>query len=289
MAKFKLTVGADPEFFFAQGDSKEEKVVPACGLFGGSKRSPVFLSPEGGYLEDGCCVEFNIAPANSLAEARERVGRLILAFQGQFPKFKLYRGSSWNFNRSELRAHPQAMTIGCDPDYYAWGVRDRPQISNFKNCRFAGGHIHIGIDPWPESISKQLFVKYLDIALYAPFIGAIGDNNRFPHYGFPGLYREKDYGIEYRSPDNFWAQPQPPTPKGYVDKFIDRWDRYLGSFLAALGADEAGVSSRLSYLLDDTNSSFHSLVSGKKFRSTTFNYGSSHMRYGDELQSYVLR
>lgn len=297
MGKFRLTVGADPEYFFSTKEGEQVKVVPACGLFGGSKRAPVFISSEGGFLEDGCAVEFNVSPSDSLGETKNKLERLHLIFSGMFPKYNLLPfTSSVLFNRKELKAHAQANIIGCDGDIYAYGIRDKPQISSFKNYRFAGGHIHIGIDPWPEELDKKLFVRYLDMVLYSPFV-AYADQARFPFYGHLGLYREKDYGVEYRSPDNFWAMPSKiasasefPRMKANADNFIRRSDLLLQEFVKAL---ETFGPSRVAYKLKanfDDGTHFVELFSARKSRASPYGFNSStYDKYGLELHKDICR
>jgi hypothetical protein len=204
----KVTFGADPEFFVARKDNPNTP-VPACGLFGGMKKSPVFLSPEGGYLEDGCAVEFNVNPNESLVEVRKSLDRLITAFLVLNKDYVITPISSCLFDKQELRKHPQANVVGCDADFWAYGLRVKPQINMFKGRRFAGGHIHIGIDPWPENLDHKMFMKAIDMFVWPPFVSTYGvDSYRYEFYGHPGLYRVTPYGIEWRSPDNTWALPR---------------------------------------------------------------------------------
>jgi hypothetical protein len=204
----KVTFGADPEFFVARKE-KPTVPVPACGLFGGMKKAPVFLTPEGGYLEDGCAVEFNVNPNASLVEVRKSLDRLITAFLTLNKDYVICPVASAIFDQKELRAHPQASVLGCDADFWAYGLRVKPQVSMFKNRRFAGGHIHIGLDPWPKDLDPKVFMKAIDVFVWPSFAGTYGvDPHRYEFYGHPGLYRETSYGIEWRSPDNSWALPR---------------------------------------------------------------------------------
>lgn len=201
----KVTFGADPEFFVARKDNPTTP-VPACGLFGGGKKAPIFITPEGGYLEDGCAIEFNVSPAPTLVEVQKRLDRLITAFLTLNKDYKIFASSTATFDPKELRKHPQATVLGCDADFWAYGLRVKPQASMFKNQRFAGGHIHIGLDPWPKDLDPKMLVKALDFFVF-PYFDMPPDGNRYKFYGHPGLYRETSYGIEWRSPDNWWAMP----------------------------------------------------------------------------------
>lgn len=223
---YKVTIGADPEFFMI--DKNTNKPVVACRKFGGEKRAPMFLSPDGGYLEDGTAVEFNVSPSGSLAECREKIENLILVFLNQHKDYYISKYTTAQFSQAELESFPEAMQIGCSPDLFAYGLRIAPEISKFENRRFAGGHIHLGIDPWPEGLEKDLMVKFMDILLVLPVAHKWCDESRYPFYGHPGLYRETSYGIEHRSPDNWWCNPALYTSineeyrnwlKGHIEKF----------------------------------------------------------------------
>lgn len=206
MGKYKLTVGADPEFLVMEVDksTKKQAIVPACRRFGGEKRAPIFISPDGGYLEDGVTVEFNVTPSASLATTRKKLFNLQLVFANKHDSYKIANCSSATFKQEDLDKFPEACSIGCSPDLSAYGLRLAPDIKKFGTRRFAGGHIHIGISPWPEGLEKSMFIKFMDLAWLAPLSGYI-DQSRWEFYGHPGLYRETEYGVEYRSPDNGWC------------------------------------------------------------------------------------
>lgn len=200
--KYKLTFGADPEFFVT--DKKTGVVVPSCRKFGGEKRAPIFISPDGGFLEDGTTLEFNVTPSKTLEECRKKLLNLQLVFVNQYAAYEIASTSANQFTEKELAEFHEANVIGCSPDLFAYGLRVAPTIKNFGTWRFAGGHIHIGISPWPEALEKTTIVKLLDL-LWIPIMYEGVAEKRWAHYGFPGLYRETSYGVEYRSPDNFWC------------------------------------------------------------------------------------
>ena len=261
----KLTIGADPEFFVYKKEGKDTnpgKIVPACGLFGGTKKSPVLLSDEGGYLEDGAAVEFNIAPTASIKEARERVHRLQKLFLEKFPDYEFSDLSSAHFDKSITRSVPGINVLGCDPDFWAWGFREAPQLSKFKGFRFAGGHIHIGIDPWPEWLDKKAVIKYLDTIVYAPFIYKMADPQRYAFYGFPGLYREKEYGVEYRSPDNKWCLPE--TLSKQYSVMVGTWDYRINCMMQLIDTMKGRFSTLMHHYTSKDYVEFYSYLMPKK-------------------------
>lgn len=195
----KITYGADPEFFVREKSTGT--IIPACGLFGGDKGAPILLSGEGGYLEDGVTIEINVAPKSTVAELTKSILGLKALWEQRFPQHTLVCSAAAQFAKAELRKHRKAMEIGCNADMCAWGIRRAPQIRDFGLSRFAGGHIHVGMDPWPEEFPKEFLIRWLDVfALSARY----SDPSRFEHYGRPGLWRETTYGVEWRSPDPEW-------------------------------------------------------------------------------------
>lgn len=242
--KYKFTFGADPEFFVTNKKTKE--VVPACRKFGGEKRAPMFLSPDGGYLEDGTTVEFNVTPSSTLAETRKKIEGLLLVFLNQNDNFSFSRLSHADFAEAELAKYPEAMQIGCSPDLFAYGLRNAPSIARFKNKRFAGGHIHVGINPWPEGLDKGVFIKFMDLAFCCPAVGHFHNSYRWPFYGHPGLYRETDYGVEHRSPDNYWCNPEfyawcTAEHKKCLDQALVGFDETMSNVKKCLDFDEHGA------------------------------------------------
>ena len=58
-----ITVGCDPELFLL---NKQNKLVASCGLIGGTKQEPRFITELGHMVqEDNVAVEFGIPPAHS--------------------------------------------------------------------------------------------------------------------------------------------------------------------------------------------------------------------------------
>lgn len=235
--EYKLTIGADPEFFVY--DKREHRIVPSCARFGGAKNAPLFLSPDGGFLEDGATLEFNMTPSSSLADTRVKLSGLLCLFLNKHDNYSISAESSAEFPKSELEKYVEAMHIGCSPDMFAYGLRTTPSVSKFRNRRFAGGHIHVGIDPWPEGLQKQNLIFFLDLLLGAPMAARFGDPWRYQFYGHPGLYRETSYGIEYRSPDNRWGNIVEKT-SSFVSLVIEYFDTAMRHLTYLCSSDGHG-------------------------------------------------
>jgi len=242
MTRSKLvTVGADIEVFVAKRVLKEVTkkeryldeahqevrvrpvtrkrisngdIIPCVGLFPGTKEKP--HRPKGwpeGYAiqEDNVMLEFNIPPAKSpgdLIAIIENARSYVDALCEKKDLIPVWSKPEWNFRPIDLTT-PQAKLFGCEPDLdaYSGGVQ-RDSIPNFGFNRTCGGHIHIGGDFNCPDFVAVLFVE-LVIAMYMG-VHFVTDpkSMRSQWYGRPGVYREKSYGLEYRTLSNQWASNQ---------------------------------------------------------------------------------
>lgn len=216
----KITWGADPEFLLV--DRLTDMLVPAFevkGLGTKGKPTPLIDRPEVGVLADGVSLELNVfRPVSSSYRLWELINRGLYAFCNQFQAYYTSDKNSATWSGKTLE-HPQFMTLGCDPDQdaYAQGAPRpavKPEDFEFTKAgikqaaRFAGGHIHIGIDPWPN-IPKHVFVQVLDCIYFSCFNkGSYVNNGMAATYRKAGLYRDKPYGVEYRTPNTSWTKSQ---------------------------------------------------------------------------------
>ncbi len=208
------TLGADPELFVkdAQGT-----IVPVCGKVGGTKAVPERMPPEllpgdserYHYQEDNCAFEFNVPPSTSASTFSIRIemaltaAKKILAAKGLTP---YYSQCFHRFSNKDLE-HPQATTIGCDPDYVAYGddgavKREAFDIKQLGLWRYTGGHIHFGYDK--TLIPDHVMVQLIDALVYLPSVHLDLQGGRRELYGRAGVFRPKKYGVEYRTPSNYW-------------------------------------------------------------------------------------
>ncbi len=203
----QLTVGFDPEMFLHDG----VRYTPACGLIGGTKEKPIPFGKdwEGGfsYHEDNVCAEFSVPPATSPKQALDYLRDGINFMRNEVVKPKglsiKYVGQA-PFTREALSVKG-ANDFGCVPDFdaYEGGMTPRKVDTDlFKNYRFAGGHIHLG---GPFRVPPFVIALLLDIYLVwckYKYDRTLVYRNKW--YGRPGIFRPKDYGLEYRSLSNRW-------------------------------------------------------------------------------------
>lgn len=193
-----LTVGADPEFFCTDG----RKYISAIGKIPGSKDAPAKISC-GSIQVDNVACEFNTVPAtdrDSFSKAVEEPLHYIADLL-RAQDLMVAEDACATFEKSELTS-PEACWAGCDPDYCAYdGSCNMPPDYSVCDDRSAAGHVHVGckVNKW----DVPALVKGLDLFLT---IGGLHleEPNRRKLYGKAGCFRHKEYGVEYRTPSNFW-------------------------------------------------------------------------------------
>lgn len=222
-------LGADPELFV---QNIEGQVIPICGKIGGTKENPLIINhlieaqygPEGGrrgreidkqghyaIQEDNVMLEFNV-PAykesqyfqDSITKILTVLENTVLVQQELRPK---YDQVVHTFKPEDIAQFPQAFTVGCLPDLNAYaetGDFERPPFNaaTFGNHRFCGGHLHVQYNK--NNVPPHIFAQFMDVVAELPFLRYDKQKMRRMFYGQPGLYREKPYGIEYRTTSNFW-------------------------------------------------------------------------------------
>ena len=219
MVKRTVTLGADPELILYKKHewdmARVEVAYPVCGIFKGKKGEPVQLDFDtGGWLEDGTMLELNPRPSSSAIVLSERTSRLWESAKKHAATYNLVPLASRDtavYQEADLKPHADAYRFGCalDLDAYSQGSeRESPMAAAMKEVgdavRFAGGHLHLGVTPWPESLPKFVAVRLMDLLLGLPLQTGYGAGMRLKYYGLPGLYRETPYGLEYRTPNNSW-------------------------------------------------------------------------------------
>jgi len=198
-----LHFGSDPELFLFIGD----KPVSAIGLFPGSKTEPFMISEHESVQVDNVALEFNLKPSTN---AKELFDSMQVCYDWSMeqlqhidPRMGLGFVASAEFDRKEL-SHPDAKTFGCEPDWDAWtgNVRffRKPKNRALRSC---GGHLHLELSE-PGFVDKNRLVRLLDKHVGTYCSDICGDDRRRLLYGKAGSFRDKSYGLEYRTPSNKW-------------------------------------------------------------------------------------
>jgi hypothetical protein len=164
-----------------------------------------------GMLKDGVAVELNVKPMEHLSQLGDvlccSIDEIIAGagrgFLGRVVKYTL--GQDHIEVPKKYQDNPGFTEIGCTTDKDAFSEQEiRPPVSieEMGSLRFAGGHVHIGCDPWPDWLPKKAFVQFLAAYWGRAFSPSKTPREKF--YGIPGIWRETPYGVEYRTPNTLW-------------------------------------------------------------------------------------
>ncbi|MCW8888174.1 MAG: hypothetical protein OQK25_03825 [Gammaproteobacteria bacterium] len=206
------SIGADPELFV----TADVDPTSAIGLLGGSKAAPRMIDGYG-IQEDNVLAEFSMEPV--YAGYRQEMQFSAAVLRGirtvekelSAHKLKTTKHSSHRYSADQLRQYgPAALEFGCDPDRNAYTGDWNPTPNAESTLRTAGGHIHVGYNTRytnNDTISRMV-VKAMDLYLGVPSVLIDPDNDRRELYGKAGAYRNKPYGLEYRTLSNFWIHTE---------------------------------------------------------------------------------
>lgn len=198
-------IGCDPEIFVGDGNV----VKSIIGKIGGSKQHPRPLELGQGFAvqEDNVALEFNVPPASTRVEFIQNVRSTMSFLNREFLQtqgLQFVNDSAVSFPEEELQ-NPAARMFGCDPDYNAWTKqRNPPPKADDPNLRACGGHVHVGLDRTWTDEKKRTLVKCMDLQISVPGVWMDKGIKRKQFYGKAGAHRIKPYGVEYRTPSNYW-------------------------------------------------------------------------------------
>jgi hypothetical protein len=215
-----VTLGADPEVFVYAENI--QMLVSSIGIVGGSKEVPKALSEPGFFVqEDNVLAEFNIPPAESkkdfvaaIFKGRELIKEVLP------PNYSTIIKSSHTFYPEQLEDF-KAKEFGCDPDYNAWTNKRNPipDAKKFPLLRSSGGHIHVGYKDSDHSTNIAI-IRMLDAYLGVPSVIIDTDKDRRKLYGKAGAFRDKPYGVEYRTLSSFWLADEQLTGWVYDNSML---------------------------------------------------------------------
>lgn len=217
-------LGADPEMFFFRDGRVigSEKVMPQSGILYMHGVTEANMDPNGEnkVIMDGVQAEFNPVAA----QCRQILSRNIAScFQILHDRInKIGGGVVADFSQlvevsqEEMDSlSDNSKRFGCMPSYNVYeesGIHVNPKEYRYRS---AGGHIHLG--GTTDGVTKVL----KDTEHLVPLLDAIvgntcvlidrdpGNAERRKVYGRAGEHRLPRYGIEYRTPSNFWLRSYP--------------------------------------------------------------------------------
>lgn len=227
MLSKKFKIGSDPEYFL----EKNGRPISAVGLIPGSKKSPFKIGEHESVQLDNVALEFNVKPSDTPEEFIESLGVChewaYNHFQSIDPTIQLLAQPSVEFEDSELDTI-EAKRFGCDPDFNAWeGGSPNCSPNASTNLRSCGGHIHVGLSlDGDDPIDVDRFIRLMDKNVGVYTTSVCGDERRRELYGKAGAYREKPYGVEYRTPSISWLKTEESIRKVFelVEQTIEEYN-----------------------------------------------------------------
>lgn len=202
-----LLIGSDPEAMIIHQESG--KMISAVGLIPGTKEEPVSIG-NGCYIQaDNVNVEWCLPPSDDPVDFTKNLKYCVDYTNKILPQgHRVLLKSSHIFDDDQLLT-PEALEFGCDQDYCIYNVdtgspNPKPAAAN-PNLRSCGGHIHFGSINLINQQDAIYFLKtHVEPILGIALVALDPDQRRKELYGKAGAFRYKPYGIEYRTPSNFW-------------------------------------------------------------------------------------
>lgn len=209
--------GCDPELMLKKGN----KYVSAIDVVPANAEDRLTIEGHQFYY-DNVLAEFAMKPAESKTEALKNLKRCLELYAEIVAPNKLtaqayqkYPDNIWK-KLDPITKEPIAAVAGCAVDNCAYNVRsmEPPKESIQSNTeRSAGGHVHLGDERLLDGENYGLWVApsvvMMDLLIGIPFLFLDLDEtgpNRRSIYGQAGRFRICDYGLEYRTPSNFWLR-----------------------------------------------------------------------------------
>lgn len=244
-----MTFGCDPEVFVV--NDNEEFVYPEW--IPGTKEEPHKVE-HGAVQIDGMAAEFNIDPVDNYKDWERNIKAVMKQLEGFLPKgCKIVVTPKAEFTEENWNKAPdEAKILGCVPDFDAWtgGLNSPPDGESIPRTRTAGGHAHFG---WTEGATPddlqhlancRDLIKQLDWYVGAWSVEKDPDPTRRRMYGRAGAMRYKDYGVEYRTPSNFWVE-NPDLRKEFWNRMNTAVNNMKNSFIPGGHALKYGFNDLL--------------------------------------------
>lgn len=216
---FQITIGTDPEFMIVKSGTKE--VVSAISILENhDKYNPVEMEDGFKVYYDNTLIETNVPPAVSQTDFCEVLKKDFQLIAQQIgAEYELAALAAARFSEDEC-FHPDAILAGCNPEFCAYKNEECFPPDFIDTFRSAGGHIHIGRTDFLEydefedngvflidNKNKTEVIRACDVCVGLPLVvldNSEASKERKRLYGKGGRFRPTPYGVEYRTPSNYW-------------------------------------------------------------------------------------
>jgi hypothetical protein len=205
-----VSIGADPEFFLKIG----EQFISGHGFSTIGTKAEPRKTAHGAVQRDGVALEVNVDPAFTeekfVQNLRGVLYDLNQIVRGWSKEAYLVAEPVAPFKKAFLDRIPaEFRALGCTPDYNAYSLEQNPLPDAEVQFRTGSGHLHIGWTEGAEGYSHfekcARLVRQLDYTVGLRTLLFDAEPRRRILYGKAGAFRQKSYGVEYRTPSNAWC------------------------------------------------------------------------------------
>jgi hypothetical protein len=204
----KFSFGLDPEFMLYY----RNKYYSATDIISGSKNRRIHKDGHQ-YYYDNVMAECAIKPSYTKQETLENIQSCLKTYASMVKPYKLLPQAAYTYTSDQL-LHPDAREVGCKIEWCAYAMcaiedTKTERIIKKTNFRTAGGHIHLGAENriLQDGFMQIFTIRMLDLFLGLPLLYIDKDETAITRrklYGQAGRHRKPVYGIEYRTPGNYW-------------------------------------------------------------------------------------
>jgi hypothetical protein len=237
-----IKMGSDPELFVSGVDPKSgrkfilpsNEVIPEqyTGLSIAGRGLKYSSRMEPAVVRDGIQLELHPAASHCRQILAENIRDSLKALATRIkasPNLKLDFTQAIKLPKAAMEnLDPSILQLGCMPSFNAYGRKFKQPEGTEYPWRFAGGHIHLGMNlgaryhVWYDHhthetlkikvgnpIEPEQLAKIMDIFVGLPSV--LLDRNpeaarRRKTYGLAGEFRLPPHGFEYRTLSNFWLR-----------------------------------------------------------------------------------
>lgn len=197
-----VTIGSDVELFIKDLNGK---LVLANKIVEETKENPRIVTVNNNIFKvhkDGAAIEYSIP----ICHTEEEFVKFHLEIQDYIksilpPEYTLVFEATALLEEDQMN-DKDITVMGCDPDKNPYNKTQNPTPDSSLNFRAAGGHIHFGYENHKENINANI-MRWCDMYLGLPSVCIDPDKLRRSLYGKAGAYRNKPYGVEYRTLSNY--------------------------------------------------------------------------------------
>lgn len=214
----KLTIGTDVEVGLYHRPSAQ--YIPATKMNCPAEKGaalPIRINGKwlGTYHRDNILVEYQSKPCRSAKTLYDNVKAISTALNRHYTNLidaRLVTTPVVRYGNPAMLALDEAQEMGCDRDFdaYTGEKQEAADPADMGPYRVCSGHWHIGGIEDLTDEQKWLVCQWLDLTLTLPTLVNEGLSQQYAlmrrwWYGQAGRFRYKPYGIEYRTPSNYWT------------------------------------------------------------------------------------